>query len=521
MYGGSYSLMNVSQYKSKKGITFAIYSFIFFFAVSLFLISVHAASNTWNFSSSSDYTFDNSSIIFSSGIAQLRNQNGWYDPNWLYRKQITIDNTKFSSDETNFPLLINLSSDTDLSSKALSNGNDILFTTSDGVTKINHEVEQYTSSTGALAAWINVPSISSSSATTLYMYYGNSSASPQENVNATWDSNDVAVWHMNDASTAADDSTSNANNATQANGVVFGATGKIGPAISLDGSNDKLSATSNTSLNVTGPLTISAWVNPTLSGKLRIVAKTVTSGTTDNPYDFGIGADNKLYFNRANASTVSFMSGDTTIPTNTWTQVGVVVGGDKSAFTNVQKLVTVPTDRAWQGVASDGTDLYVVTDETGSGFGNIISKYDMTGTFIKEQTNAYNPDPNQFYSFGNGTVINGKLYVGAYNANSLGASGNINYTPLSNLKSRIAVFSLTDLSLLEDHDLGTQVKIAEGIDYHDGYFWVIDGWFDTFSVLKYDTNFNLIATYPLPVVNPVPSSLTYQNINWKGNDIFL
>ncbi len=144
----------------------------------------------------------------------------------------------------------------------------------------------------------------------------------------------------------------------------------------------------------------------------------------------------------------------------------------------------------------------------------------MQGNFIKEKNNVYSGFTGGNI-LGNGTVINGKLYVGAYNANTLGASTNPNYTPLSDLQSKIAVFSLSDFSLIEDFNLGTQVKIAEGVDYHNGYFWVVDGWFDTFVVKKYDTSFNLVSTYSLPVANAFAGELTYQNINWYGNDIFV
>jgi hypothetical protein len=52
-------------------------------------------------------------------------------------------------------------------------GWDFLVTASDGVTKLNHEIESYASSTGALVAWVNVPFLSSTSDTALYVYSDN------------------------------------------------------------------------------------------------------------------------------------------------------------------------------------------------------------------------------------------------------------------------------------------------------------------------------------------------------------
>ncbi|GAF91701.1 unnamed protein product, partial [marine sediment metagenome] len=44
----------------------------------------------------------------------------WYNADWFYRKEITIDNTQVigASDHSNFPVLVNLSSDTDLAADA-------------------------------------------------------------------------------------------------------------------------------------------------------------------------------------------------------------------------------------------------------------------------------------------------------------------------------------------------------------------------------------------------------------------
>ena len=121
---------------------------------------------------------------------------GWYS-SWQLRKAITIDATKVSSGpHTNFPVLVNLSSDASLASRAQSDGDDILFTSSDGATKLSHEIEKYGSSTGELVAWVKVPSLSSASNTVLYMYYGNDAAASQQNATAVWDANYTAVWHL-------------------------------------------------------------------------------------------------------------------------------------------------------------------------------------------------------------------------------------------------------------------------------------------------------------------------------------
>lgn len=127
----------------------------------------------------------------------------WYNSNWQYRKSITIDHTKVpNTDQTDFPVLVNRNSDADLQVNALSTGNDILFTSADGVTKIPYQREYYNSSDGALTAWVKVPTVSASQNTTIYMYYGNPNASDQQSASTVWDANYAGVYHLTENSTS-------------------------------------------------------------------------------------------------------------------------------------------------------------------------------------------------------------------------------------------------------------------------------------------------------------------------------
>ncbi|HDO25293.1 MAG TPA: DUF2341 domain-containing protein, partial [Nitrospirae bacterium] len=80
------------------------------------------------------------------------------------------------SDQSDFPVLIKITNQNDpVFANAQSNGDDILFTSSDGTTRLDHEIEYYSSSaTKELDAWVRIPSLSSSSDTVIYMYYSNS-----------------------------------------------------------------------------------------------------------------------------------------------------------------------------------------------------------------------------------------------------------------------------------------------------------------------------------------------------------
>ena len=80
--------------------------------------------------------------------------------------------------------------DTNLKSIAQSDGDDILFTASDGSTKLDHEIEKYDSTTGELIAWVEVATLQGATNTEIYIYYGNPGASSQQSVAGTWVNND-------------------------------------------------------------------------------------------------------------------------------------------------------------------------------------------------------------------------------------------------------------------------------------------------------------------------------------------
>ena len=166
----------------------------------------------------------------------------WWSASWTYKKEITIKHSEIDADVTHFPVLINIT-DTDLRDDALNNGDDIVFTASNQVTQLNHEIEEYDGATGHLTTWVNVTSLSSSVDTSIYMYYGNSGAANQEHVTATWHSNYVGVWHMNDASTQVTDSTNN-QDGSPSSSPTYGVHGRVGDCVDFDGT-DYFSITNN------------------------------------------------------------------------------------------------------------------------------------------------------------------------------------------------------------------------------------------------------------------------------------
>ena len=192
----------------------------------------------------------------------------WYSTSWSNRKAITIDHTKVSgsSNLTNFPMLISLSSDSDLQSKAKTDGSDKVSSLRlrTETTKLNHEIEAYTSSTGQLIAWVQVPTVSPTGDTSIYIYYGNASATNQQNQTGVWDSGFKLVQHLQQTSGVTTyDSTSNGNSGTKGSATSPTATsaGEIGGAQSFNGSGDYIFNNGASSLPAfNGSQTISTWL---------------------------------------------------------------------------------------------------------------------------------------------------------------------------------------------------------------------------------------------------------------------
>ena len=123
----------------------------------------------------------------------------WYDTEWEYRNKITVSlNSVISNDLINFPVLIKFTHD-DLKQANENMGRDFVFTESDGITKLSHEIEQYDNTTGEIIAWVNFPTLDATSSTDIYIYYkGNSIGFNSADV---WNDDYVLVWHLNQTST--------------------------------------------------------------------------------------------------------------------------------------------------------------------------------------------------------------------------------------------------------------------------------------------------------------------------------
>jgi len=116
---------------------------------------------------------------------KLFDPDSWWNFSWPYRQAINISNT--AGDLTNYPVLITLSS-TNVGSHFnwSNNGDDLRFIDSSD-SELDYYIKSWNSAGHTAKIWVEIPSMSDDTNTTIYMYYGNSEADPQSNGSATFD----------------------------------------------------------------------------------------------------------------------------------------------------------------------------------------------------------------------------------------------------------------------------------------------------------------------------------------------
>ncbi len=223
---------------------------------------------------------------------------------YQYRKKFSVDNTKVSgaSNLTNFPVLISLT-DADMATVAnggkvtSAQGYDIAFTSDDGATQLDHELESYNASTGQILFWVRFPTLNATVDTDFFIYFGNASQTTDQSVNTTWDSSYKLVLHLDDFN----DATLEGNNGTN-NGTTSTA-GKIGNARQFSSAgNDFISIADDASLDITGDITFSAWFNV---NNFADVPDLITKGDYNQAYSSWIRNDGTLRLGTDNNTLTS------------------------------------------------------------------------------------------------------------------------------------------------------------------------------------------------------------------------
>ena len=352
-------------------------------------------------SPSTFYTVGSETSVSPSGFAQYR--------------AITIDDTKVpNTDQTDFPVLVSgtysyLATVANGGKVQNASGYDVGFYTNSNCStgKMSWETEKYTATTGEVIYWVKVATIDHDAATVFYMCYGNSAiTTDQSAATSVWDSNFKGVWHLADdaANTTVAESTSNANTGTltTANTSTKTATGQIGSGLTHSGVYTALATAA--SLNISGAITLSAWVNTTdTSG--YIIGRHNGSGPFQG-YSLAVGvitSGKPSFWNGTNWYTAT-----STVNGGSWTYVTLTGDGTTARFYKNGTADGTPAAGnpvAWSGIGTLGDS----NDHNANLSPSILDEVHIAATTRSADwiTTEYNnqSSPSTFYTVGSETAV--------------------------------------------------------------------------------------------------------------------
>jgi biopolymer transport protein ExbB len=263
-------------------------------------------------------------LVAAAALASATPAFAWQD-GWSYRTRITLTPSATGANGTigAQPVLVRLHSGNFAFKDAKPDGSDIRFFAGDDKTPLKYVVEKWDAQGEVGLVWVQVPGLSGSGATPIYVYYGNPKASPAGDAKGVFGSQ-ALVWHFADAGAPQDSSgngvTGSANGGRDPNGL-------IGQALKLDGS---AGVGMPTSFQLTGASTVSMWVKPDKANS----AGTLFAGGLSITLENGVPT---LAVGAQKAAATAPLALDA------WTHIAAVADGQKTTlYINGQAAGSVP-----------------------------------------------------------------------------------------------------------------------------------------------------------------------------------
>ena len=335
------------------------------------------------------------------------------------RQKITIDSdTYISGDLSDQAVVVHIvAGNTNFWANDDGDGTYVRFTTSDGTTLLDFEVESY-DDVGEDAWWhVEVATLLSATNTEIYIYYNADIPSDGSDKEGTWDANYETVHHLNEDKPegANDDSTSNNHNLS-----VHGATdglGKIDRAKSFDGIDDYIHMGDVTFLDGGSAVTYEAWFESDDASVTQVIlAKQYLAGH----FDIRI-TSNKVLYRQDNTGGFGRITGSATISDNTWYHVVCIWDGtDMVQYVNAVSdgtdtlggVAPATSDKLAIGVNLQASEVAPVNDFKGTIDEVTISLTDRTFDWVKAR---YQSGLGTWMSFGSeetiGTVADPSLLL--------------------------------------------------------------------------------------------------------------
>lgn len=268
---------------------------------------------------------------------------------YAFKRTITIASAQVgATDQINYPVLIGglngpfaylatVGSGGSIQNTVTFNGQtvpaDLIFTSdSAGTSLLPWEVASYKATTGDIEVWVQVPTVSHTVDTLIYMWYGNVAVVTYQGgaVGAAWDSNFKAVHHLPNGTTLTSlDSTTNGNNGTPLNSPAPVAGQIDGAATFINASTQGISLGNAASVNsLQVPITMTGWFYPTSASGFKTIYSQYKSTSSSQlirliRLDSGVLA----YYCTTSAGGFQSFSYSGAPSLNNWHYFGVTVSG--------------------------------------------------------------------------------------------------------------------------------------------------------------------------------------------------
>ena len=218
------------------------------------------------------------------GLGWMSPALAWWNDDWAFRKEITLDLTAAGADvagtPTDVPVLIRLSlANFQYFNDAKPDGSDLRFVAADDKTPLRHHIEKFDAQAQMALVWVRVPRLTGGANTDkLFLYYGAKSAPSSADAAGTYDVNQALVYHFGAAAGSPQDATANKSEPSRFNA-------EVNPA-SLIGAGLKFTGAQTISIPANGAvhlapakgLTLSAWVRIDASQQQAYIAQLADAG---------------------------------------------------------------------------------------------------------------------------------------------------------------------------------------------------------------------------------------------------
>ena len=224
--------------------------------------------------------------------------HAWWNGDWDTRKKITLNTMQTGTKDAlvQVPVLVRLHTGDFDFGNVKENGGDIRFVAEDDKTMLKYHIEKFDAVNEMALVWVQVPKLTAGKTDTIWMYYGNSKATPADDAKATFDASQIAVYHFDGVEPMPQDRSGNGNHATQFTAKMADGS-LIGPGATFDGgSTITIPASPTLKLVAAQGYTVSAWIKTAVVQNSAVLfqqqdgAKSISLSISDGKLVASVGA---------------------------------------------------------------------------------------------------------------------------------------------------------------------------------------------------------------------------------------